>query len=657
MGDAGPSEDGWHLVSAHPALEVKEAQQIEKWSQAPNSWSGKGKHLIQWAEHKSVKVAGHHLGVGSYGLVERVTYGAVTMARKHVMPRRGVKIEKLREEANVMERLAHKHILKLVGTYTLRRNDLFLLLYPACVCDLSKFLDDVEDIRAETDSSPENRQCRVRALGLDLEDIGTIEDLAILRQPSSKGESIPRAKTAVGFLQQVLGCTTEALAYVHSQDIRHRDLKPKNILLSPGRIYLADFGIARDVRECENSLTCKREGTPSFIAPEVYEEMDHHMSPADVWALGGVFLNIVAVLYGADLERYDQVMKERDWDKKYVMLPKYLEDLRDRATKAALLDCELPNFNSKHVIRLIDSMLKMEPNERPSATEVNAKLSELGGLDQVYHLPCCHKNNRIITEVINNKLKAAAEENSHVVLELRRLKAENDMMKSRLAVLEEHQNTWEERLAKERNHAGDQYKKLQEKYNHEVEARKKLEEKSKYVENKPFRQRPRSQTRGRGRSQGVLHPNGGSAPIPYTNNRGFRTQGAGPEIAMNAQRRTSGIPLPSRPTTPLRPAMNREPGSNESTLTNSRHSIFSLPDESFSSASSAGSGTIRSSSPGSPTAAQLNTSSTVHLARTRFSGSSGLASGVTKPEIAERKPTHQAKPSWANIARSSSAVS
>lgn len=82
MGDAGPSEDGWHLVAAHPALEVKEAQQIEKWSQAPNSWSGKGKHLIQWVEHKSVKVAGHNLGVGSYGLVERVTYAAVTMARK-----------------------------------------------------------------------------------------------------------------------------------------------------------------------------------------------------------------------------------------------------------------------------------------------------------------------------------------------------------------------------------------------------------------------------------------------------------------------------------------------------------------------------------------------------------------------------------------------
>lgn len=318
-----------------------------------------------------------------------------------VMPRRGVKVEKLREEANVMERLAHKHILKLVGTYTLRRNDLFLLLYPVCVCDLSTFLDDIEDIRADVDSSPEIRQGRVRALGLDLDDIGTIEDLAVLRQPCGKGESILRTKTAVGFLQQVLGCTTEAVAYVHSQDIRHRDLKPKNILLSPGRVYLADFGIARDVRECENSLTCGRAGTPSFIAPEVYEEIDHHMSPADVWALGGVFLNIVAVLYGADLERFDQIMKERDWDKKYGMLPKYLDDLRDKATKAALLDCELPNFNSKHVIGLIDCMLKMEPNKRPSATEVNVKLSELGGLDQIYHLSCCHKNNRIITEVIS----------------------------------------------------------------------------------------------------------------------------------------------------------------------------------------------------------------------------------------------------------------
>jgi serine/threonine protein kinase len=308
-------------------------------------------------------------------------------------------VEELRKEANAMERLAHKHILKLVGTYTLKRNDLFLLLYPAAVCDLSKFLEDVDDIRSGTYSDREDAFKRLHALGL--KDIGTIEDLAVLRHPVQPASNNPRTATAVGFLQQILGCITEALAYIHEKDIRHRDLKPKNILLSPGRVYLADFGIARDVRESEDSITTGRCGTPSWIAPEVHDQEEHHMSPADVWSLGCIFLNVTTILYGESLEKYDRIMKEKDWTSKYELLPKYLSELRTRATAAALRDHEEPNFYAKHVLGLVDSMLKYKPEERPTALEVNAKLAELGGLDQIYHLSCCHKKNAYVSEIIS----------------------------------------------------------------------------------------------------------------------------------------------------------------------------------------------------------------------------------------------------------------
>jgi serine/threonine protein kinase len=319
-----------------------------------------------------------------------------------VTPKRGWTVERLREEANAMERLVHTHILRLVGTYTFKSKNLYILLYPVAVCDLNRFLEDVDDIRSGTYADREDAMNRIQALGL--KDVSTIEELASLRKHAPPTALIPRTATAVGFLQQILGCITEALIYVHAQDIRHRDLKPKNILLSPGRVYLADFGIARDVRESEDSITSARCGTPFWIAPEVHDEEDHHMAAADIWSLGGIFLNVATVLYSETLESYDKIMKERDWEKKYEMLPKYLNGLKAKAIAAALEDHENPNFNVKHIIGLIDNMLKYDPEERPTAIEVNERLSELGGLDQIYHLSCCHKKNAYVSEVIS-KLK------------------------------------------------------------------------------------------------------------------------------------------------------------------------------------------------------------------------------------------------------------
>jgi len=319
-----------------------------------------------------------------------------------VKPRRGITVEKLREEANAMERLAHKHILKLVGTYTLKSKNLYLLLYPAAVCDLSKLLEDIDDIRSGSCADREDAFKRLGLLGI--KNTGTIEDLAISRPRIQTISASSTTVTAVGFLQQILGCVTEALAYVHETGIRHCDLKPKNILLSPGRVYLADFGIARDVRESEDSITSGRCGTPSWMAPEVHDEEIHHMSPADIWSLGCIFLNIATIIYGEMLEKYDGIMKEHNWTKKYELLPKYFNYLRSKAAAARFENRDAPNINFKHIVDLIDDMLNFKPEERPTAAEVNAKLSEYGGLDQIYHLPCCHKDNSHVSSVISKFL-------------------------------------------------------------------------------------------------------------------------------------------------------------------------------------------------------------------------------------------------------------
>jgi serine/threonine protein kinase len=98
-------------------------------------------------------------------------------------------------------------------------------------------------------------------------------------------------------LERAFGCLSNALAFMHAQRIRHKDIKPQNVLVHQGNVIFTDFGYSLDSSCYSNSVT---EGRPSFLtrrysAPEVIEH-DRRDSRSDVWSLGCVFLELFSAL-------------------------------------------------------------------------------------------------------------------------------------------------------------------------------------------------------------------------------------------------------------------------------------------------------------------------------------------------------------------------
>ncbi len=173
------------------------------------------------------------LGRGGFGIVDEVVsrLSLQRFARKRIPRGRAFgSREQLRDFENRLlrrKRLSHRHLVNLVGSYTDKYYVGFLMT-PVADTNLAAFL-------ASTDADLVYRE---RAL------------------------------------RNAFGCLAHTLKYIHENEIRHRDIKPTDILYHQQQWLFTDFGISYKFDDRQvTTLARHRQVTVSYSAPDCFNGM------------------------------------------------------------------------------------------------------------------------------------------------------------------------------------------------------------------------------------------------------------------------------------------------------------------------------------------------------------------------------------------------
>ena len=136
---------------------------------------------------------------------------------------------------------------------------------------------------------------------LTLIDSGAADGLVYYVMPQVEGESLRERliwekQLHIDQAIQVARQVASALQYAHERGVIHRDIKPENILLSAGHAMLADFGIARAVRESGHQVITAVGlplGTPAYMSPEQAAGRDDIDQRTDLYSLGCVMYEML----------------------------------------------------------------------------------------------------------------------------------------------------------------------------------------------------------------------------------------------------------------------------------------------------------------------------------------------------------------------------
>lgn len=170
----------------------------------------------------------------------------------------------------------------------------------------------------------------------------------------SLDELIPKGTLQERDIARIGLCAAAALDALHRKGVRHRDVKPANIVIGESfdDVVLVDFGVA--AMDGHTSLTQGGQvlGTPEYLAPERIDG-NRGDAPADLWSLG---VTLYAALEGRT--PFHRASRE--------------------ATVAAILARDPAPFTRPGPLAtVITELLRKEPQMRPDAAVLRVRLEAI----------------------------------------------------------------------------------------------------------------------------------------------------------------------------------------------------------------------------------------------------------------------------------------
>jgi len=179
-------------------------------------------------------------------------------------------------------------------------------------------------------------------------------------EPGGRDESL-----LAGFF----GCLATALAKLHFHcNVRHKDIKPTNILVKGQNVLLTDFGMALDWSGTGHTTTAQElQRSEKYAAPET-SDGEKRNSKADIWSLGCVFLEIAAVLKGMLRSEVEDILEKNgtgsaNYRQNQQGIKVVIKTLKERNAKCGNAPLEW-----------VEEMLQRDKEARPNAQKLRAMI-------------------------------------------------------------------------------------------------------------------------------------------------------------------------------------------------------------------------------------------------------------------------------------------